>query len=82
MEMDLLNADPIAEDNMHKLKKLVQSPNSFFLDVRCSNCHNISTLFSHSQTSVTCPTCGHILCTTSGGKAKLSVGASWRRKGD
>jgi small subunit ribosomal protein S27e len=82
MEMDLLNADPIAEDNMHKLKKLVQSPNSFFLDVRCSNCHNISTLFSHSQTSFACPTCGNILCTTSGGKAKLTVGSSWRRKGD
>ncbi len=82
MEMDLLNADPIAEEHMHKLKKLVQTPNSFFLDVKCSQCHNITTIFSHSQTSVTCPNCGHILCTTSGGKAKLSIGASWRRKGD
>jgi small subunit ribosomal protein S27e len=48
MEMDLLNADPIAEEHMHKLKKLVQTPNSFFLDVKCSQCHNITTIFSHS----------------------------------
>ena len=82
MEMDLLNADPIAEEHMHKLKKLVQAPNSFFLDVRCNQCHNISTIFSHSQTSVQCQHCTNILCTTSGGKAKLSVGSSWRRKGD
>ena len=77
-----MNADPIAEEHMHKLKKLVQSPNSFFLDVRCNQCGNISTIFSHSQTSVQCSCCGNILCTTSGGKAKLSVGSSWRRKGD
>lgn len=82
MEMDLLNADPIMEDHMHKLKKLVQAPNSFFLDVRCPQCYNISTIFSHSQTSVTCQHCTNILCNTSGGKAKLSVGSSWRRKGD
>jgi ribosomal protein S27E len=82
MEMDLLNADPSQEEHMHKLKKLVQCPNSFFLDVRCSQCLNISTLFSHSQTSVTCTTCGQILCTTSGGRAKLTTGSSYRRKGD
>jgi small subunit ribosomal protein S27e len=82
MEMDLLNADPIQEESMHKLKKLVQAPNSFFLDVRCPQCLNISTIFSHSQTSVTCNTCGQILCTTSGGRAKLTTGSSYRRKGD
>ncbi len=82
MEMDLLNADPIAEEHKNKLKKLVQAPNSFFLDVRCAQCNNISTIFSHSQTSDACQHCTHILCTTSGGKAKLTVGSSWRRKGD
>ncbi len=54
----------------------------FSQDVRCSQCENISTIFSHSQTSVQCQHCAQILCTTSGGKAKLSVGSSWRRKGD
>lgn len=82
MEMDLLNADPMMEEHKHKLKKLVQAPNSYFLDVRCSQCFNISTIFSHSQTSVVCQHCGQILCTTSGGKAKLTTGNSYRRKGD
>merc|ERR1712210_158242 len=37
MEMDLLNADPTQEENLHKLKRLVQTPNSFFMDVICIN---------------------------------------------
>ena len=82
MEMDLLNADPTQEEHMHKLKRLVQAPNSYFLDVRCKQCHEITTIFSHSQTAVSCDYCNIVLCTTTGGKAKLIVGCSWRRKGD
>ena len=82
MEMDLLNADPSQEEHLHKLKRLVQAPNSFFMDVICKNCTEISTIFSHSQTAVRCEYCSHVLCTTSGGRAKLVVGCSWRRKGD
>ena len=81
MEMDLLNADPIAEEHLHKLKKLVQAPNSFFLDIRCSVSGEIVTVFSHSQTSVQ-SSCGNILCTTTGGRVKLNAGNSYRRKGD
>ena len=82
MEMDLLNVDPSQEEHLHKLKKLVQAPNSFFYDVRCVQCLQITSVFSHSQTSVACPNCGQVLCTTSGGKAKLTTGCSYRRKGD
>lgn len=82
MEMDLLNVDPSEEEHMHKLKRLVQNPNSYFLDVKCKKCKDITTIFSHSQTAVTCHNCGETLCTPTGGKAKLSVGSSWRRKGD
>ena len=82
MEMDLLNADPTQEEGLHKLKRLVQTPNSFFMDVICKHCNEISTIFSHSQTAVTCEYCGAVLCTTTGGRAKLVVGCSWRRKGD
>ena len=82
MEMDLLNADPTMEEHLHKLKRLVQTPNSFFMDVICKQCNEISTVFSHSQTAVTCEYCGNVLCTTTGGRAKLVVGCSWRRKGD
>ena len=48
MEMDLLNADPSQEEHLHKLKRLVQGPNSFFMDVICKNCGEINTVFSHS----------------------------------
>ena len=35
MEFDLLHPDPAEEVQKHKLKKLVQKPNSFFLDIKC-----------------------------------------------
>ena len=82
MEMDMLNADPTQEEQMHKLKKLVQAPDTFFMDVICKQCGEISTLFSHSQTAVQCWFCGAMLCTPTGGRAKLVVGCQWRRKGD
>ena len=82
MEMDLLNADPIQEERKHKLKRLVQNPNSYFMDVKCKVCNEITTIFSHSQTHVTCEHCGNVLCTTTGGKVKLVVGSAYRRKGD
>ncbi len=82
VEMDLLNVDPSQEEHMHKLKRLIQAPNSYFLDVKCHKCNNISTIFSHSQTAVACEGCGQVLCTTTGGKAKLTVGTAWKRKGD
>lgn len=82
MEMDLLNVDPTQEEHLHKLKRLVQCPDSFFMDVKCKQCSEISTIFSHSQTSVSCDSCFNLLCTTKGGKAKLVVGTAWRRKGE
>jgi len=54
MEIDLLNLDPVAEEGMNKLKRLVQSPNSYFMDVKCPQCFIVSTIFSHAQTAVTC----------------------------
>ena len=81
MEMDLLNADPTQEEDLHKLKRLVQTPDSFFMDV-IAPCGEISTIFSHSQTNVHCWNCNSLLCTSTGGRAKLVVGTQWRRKGD
>ena len=82
MEMDLLNVDPTEEERLHKLKRLVQSPDSFFMDVRCKHCGHITTIFSHSQTVIYCSNCHNLLCTTRGGRAKLVVGTGYRRKGD
>ena len=77
---DLLHPTPATEARKHKLKTLVQSPRSYFLDVKCPGCLNITTVFSHAQTAVTCESCATVLCTPTGGKAKLSEGTSFRRK--
>ena len=55
MELDLLNVDPVEEEGKHKLKRLIQSPDSFFMDVRCPQCKSLMTVFSHSQQPVSSP---------------------------
>ncbi|KAL8139540.1 hypothetical protein V2J09_005561 [Rumex salicifolius] len=40
-DIDLLNPPVELEKKKHKLKRLVQSPNSFFMDVKCQGCFNI-----------------------------------------
>ncbi|CAI4578260.1 ADI_G0027180.mRNA.1.CDS.1 [Saccharomyces cerevisiae] len=77
---DLLHPTAASESRKHKLKTLVQGPRSYFLDVKCPGCLNITTVFSHAQTAVTCESCSTVLCTPTGGKAKLSEGTSFRRK--
>ena len=66
---------------MHKMKKLKPAPNSFFMDVKCKVTGEIITIFSHSQ-SVVYDSIGNIVAVPTGGKCKLVVGCSWRRKGD
>ncbi|KAH8856587.1 40S ribosomal protein S27 [Schistosoma japonicum] len=75
---------PLARDLLHptfreekrkcKLKRLVPSPNSFFMDVRCSGCLKIQIVFSHAQTAVVCPGCDRVLCQPTGGRARLADG--------
>ncbi|KXS10661.1 40S ribosomal protein-like protein S27-1 [Gonapodya prolifera JEL478] len=77
---DLLNPTIAAEKGKHKLKRLVQTPNSYFMDVKCPQCFTISILFSHAQTVVPCPRCATVLCQPTGGKARLAEGSSFRRK--
>ena len=59
---------PTAEEEAqkHKLKRLVQAPNSYFIDVKCPGCFNMyvfvilsflfhsTTVFSHAQSAVVC----------------------------
>ena len=59
-----------------KKKWLVQGPRSFFMDVKCPGCFNITTVYSHAQTVVLCGSCSTVLCQPSGGKAKLVEGMS------
>ncbi|TPX57078.1 hypothetical protein PhCBS80983_g04095 [Powellomyces hirtus] len=80
LAVDLLNPSPASEARKHKLKRLVQSPNSYFMDVKCPGCMNITTVFSHAQTVVLCGSCATVLCQPTGGKARLTEGCSFRKK--
>uniref|UniRef100_A0AAX7TUM7 40S ribosomal protein S27 n=1 Tax=Astatotilapia calliptera TaxID=8154 RepID=A0AAX7TUM7_ASTCA len=71
---DLLHPTPEQEKRRHKKKRLVQSPNSYFMDVKCPGCYKITTVFSHAQTVVLCVGCSTVLCQPTGGKARLTEG--------
>ena len=77
---DLLHPSPEAEASTNKLKRLVQSPNSYFMDVKCPGCFNITTVFSHAQSVVLCGSCNQVLCQPKGCKARLQEGCSFRKK--
>ncbi|KAJ8340497.1 hypothetical protein SKAU_G00351300 [Synaphobranchus kaupii] len=77
---DLFNPLFDLEKRQHKKKRLVQSPNSYFMDVKCPGCYKIRTVFSHAQTVVLCVGCSTVLCQPTGGKARLTEGCSFRRK--
>ena len=76
---DLLHPSP-EEKRKHKKKHLVQSPNSYCMDVKFPGCYKITTVFSHAQTVVLCVGCSTVLCQPIGGKARLTEGCSFRRK--
>ena len=80
MPQDLLHPSKADEQRKHKLKRLVQSPNSYFMDVKCEVCFQISTVFSHAQTVVNCENCSKVICTPTGGKANLQAGCKFRKK--
>ncbi|KAJ2739013.1 40S ribosomal protein S27 [Coemansia sp. Cherry 401B] len=80
LAVDLLNPSAESEKRAHKLKRTVPRPNSFFMDVKCSGCFNITVVFSNSQTVVTCPGCSTVLCQPTGGRARLTEGCSFRKK--
>merc|ERR1712164_25618 len=80
--LDLLHPIPEEEKRKHKLKRLVQSPNSFFMDVKCPGCFHITPVFRHAQTVVFCSACATALCQPTGGKCRLTEGCSYRRKVD
>ncbi|KAG0314910.1 40S ribosomal protein S27 [Linnemannia gamsii] len=77
---DILHPSLAKEATTHKLKRVVQSPDSFYMDVKCNACHTITTIFSHADTVVNCPKCSNVLSQPTGGLAKLSEGVSFRKK--
>jgi len=82
MPKNLLHPSQKDEKRKHKLKRLIQSPNSFFMDVKCPGCFQITTVFSHAQTLVLCNGCSTVLSRPTGGKCRLTEGCSFRKKVD
>eukprot|EP00727_Mastigamoeba_balamuthi_P009705 m51a1_g5357 putative 40S ribosomal protein S27e (86) ;mRNA; r:486837-487318 len=80
IERDLLRPSAAEQRRTHKRKRLVPAPNSLFVDVRCSSCGNICTVFSHARTVVVCGKCRQVLCTPTGGKARFTEGVAIRPK--
>mmetsp|Transcript_112537 Transcript_112537/g.157825 ORF Transcript_112537/g.157825 Transcript_112537/m.157825 type:complete len:81 (+) Transcript_112537:130-372(+) len=80
MQADLSNPTYESEKQKNKLKRLVQAPNSYFMDVKCNNCKEISQIFSHAQSVIMCEGCNTVLCRPTGGKVKLSVGTAYKVK--
>ena len=78
---DLLHPSADEERAKHKLKRLVQHPNSYFMSVKCPSpsCSRIATVFSHSQTVVLCTGCQAVLCQSTGGRARLTEGCKFRK---
>jgi len=82
MPRDLLFPSKEDENNKHKLKRLIQSPNSYFIDIKCKGCITISTVFSHAQSVVKCSGCAQDLTIPTGGKCTITEGNQFRRKKD
>eukprot|EP00009_Paramoeba_aestuarina_P008319 CAMPEP_0201507656 /NCGR_PEP_ID=MMETSP0161_2-20130828/1264_1 /ASSEMBLY_ACC=CAM_ASM_000251 /TAXON_ID=180227 /ORGANISM="Neoparamoeba aestuarina, Strain SoJaBio B1-5/56/2" /LENGTH=84 /DNA_ID=CAMNT_0047902085 /DNA_START=50 /DNA_END=304 /DNA_ORIENTATION=- len=82
LEHDLLYPSAAEEARKHKMKRLVPSPNSYFMDVKCPTCLAISTVYSHAQTVVLCNSCTTVLCRPTGGRCRLTDGCSYRKKFD
>lgn len=81
MPVDYFQPLQADEKQKHKLKRLIQSPNSFFMDAKCAGCFQITTVFSHAQTVIKCVGCNQIIATPTGGKCRLTEGSSFRKKG-
>lgn len=50
-DIDLLHPPAEIEKQKHKTKRLVQSPNSFFMDVKCQGCFQMCVLYTAAASS-------------------------------
>merc|ERR1711935_384656 len=80
MEYDLLNIPDAMEQRRHKLKRTVQAPNSYFMNVKSSDNSGMAVVFSHSQTPIMCPSTDKVLAKVTGGKVMLADRCSFSVK--
>uniref|UniRef100_A0ABI8ALB8 40S ribosomal protein S27-like n=1 Tax=Felis catus TaxID=9685 RepID=A0ABI8ALB8_FELCA len=64
----------VAEEEKRKRKKqhLVQSPSSYFMNVKCPGCCKITTTFNHAQIVILCVSYFTLLCQPTRRKVRLN----------
>lgn len=72
MDRDLLHPSFEHERQAHKLKRLIPTPNSYFMDVKCGGCSETNVVFSHAQSVIACNNCKNVLTKPTGGKCKIT----------
>ncbi|CAD7682615.1 unnamed protein product [Nyctereutes procyonoides] len=77
---DLFHPSLEEDRRKHKKKPLVQSPNLYFMDVKCLGCYKITTDFTLVQMVVLCARCSTVLCQPTGGEARLTEECSYKWK--
>ncbi|XP_066099151.1 small ribosomal subunit protein eS27-like [Saccopteryx bilineata] len=75
---DFLHPSP--EKKRRYKKRLMQSPSSYFMAVKCPGCYKITTIFTHVPTAVLCVGCSIVLRQPTGGKARMTEEVPFRRK--
>merc|ERR1712146_212142 len=71
MEYDLLHIPDSVEQSRHKKKRMVQAPNSYFMNVKTSDGNGVSPVFSHSTTPYYDVVTNQVQGKVSGGKIRL-----------
>ncbi len=56
---------------MSEWETIIPKPRSVFLQVKCTDCGNEQSIFSHAATVVHCNICGATLAEPTGGKANI-----------
>lgn len=72
MNNDILHPSYQDQKNCHKLDRLIPTPDTYFMDVKCGACLETTTIFSHAQNVIECKKCKNILTKPTGGKCKIT----------
>jgi small subunit ribosomal protein S27e len=80
LDVDILNPSAVAESQKNKKKTLVPNPRSRFLSLKCTDCVEVTTAFSHSNIPVLCSQCGKTLAFPTGGRVRFAEGVQLREK--
>ena len=56
---------------MKKEHQLIPESKSKFLKVNCKECEEENIVYSHASSTVTCKSCGNVISTPTGAKARI-----------